>query len=83
MGYVCMVSYVVISTFPLIFLHQIFYKSAIVIEINMHQMVLGLPETSLPFRGSFLHFCFWKKTKSMKFEWKSSVPLTAQPEILF
>lgn len=58
MGYVCMVSYVVISTFPLIFLHQIFYKSAIVTEINMHQMVLGLPETSLPFCGSFLHFWF-------------------------
>lgn len=40
-----MVSYVVISTFLLMFLHQIFYKSAIVIEINMHQMALGLPVT--------------------------------------
>lgn len=37
-----MVSYVVISTFLLMFLHQIFYKSAIVIEINM---ALGLPVT--------------------------------------
>lgn len=31
--------YGIISTFLLMFLHQIFYKSARVIEINLHQMV--------------------------------------------
>lgn len=53
---------VIISTFLLMFLHQIFYKSAAVIEINMHQMVLCVFSSDIyHFMAHYFLLCLCKK----------------------